>query len=98
MKQWIVGATKKVVKQAKLLPEEVCVALQLLFVELQNKGPNPGAHWPHYGKLRGIKKNVDIRHCHISRGKPTYVCCWEVYQLKRMIKVYYVGTHEKAPY
>ncbi|HSW71056.1 MAG TPA: hypothetical protein VLH77_03650 [Gammaproteobacteria bacterium] len=65
-------------------------------MDLATKGPAaPG--WPNYGKLHGSKG--DKRHCHLQKGKPTYVCCWEVIDKKRkIIKVYYVGTHEKAPY
>lgn len=95
--RWKTGLTTKAGKQAELLPEDAFSALQVLLTDLQNKGPNPGPHWPHYSKLQG-KKNIDRRHCHILKGRPTYVCCWEVYQLEKIIKVYYVGTHEKAPY
>ncbi len=94
----MVGSTAKVGKQIEKLPEDAYSSLQLLFVDLQNKGPNPGVHWPNYSKLRGTKKNIDQRHCHILKGRPTYVSCWEVFQTEKMIKVYYVGTHEKAPY
>lgn len=54
--------------------------------------------WPNYSKLHG-KKGKDRRHCHLQKGRPTYVCCWEVINKERkIIEVYYVGTHEKAPY
>lgn len=69
--------------------------LRLLCVDLENRGP--AVDWPNYGKLHG--KKGDKRHCHLQKGKPTYVCCWEVKDKKRKImEVYYVGTHEKAPY
>ena len=96
--RWIVGSTTKAAKQAELLPEDAYLSLQVLFENLQAKGPNPGPHWPNYSKLQGTKKNIDKRHCHILKGRPTYVCCWEVFQTEKIIKVYYVGTHEKAPY
>jgi hypothetical protein len=42
---------------------------------------------------------VDKRHCHLIKGRPTYVACWEVKDPKnKILEVYYVGTHEKAPY
>jgi hypothetical protein len=64
-------------------------------MDLINKGP--AISWPNYGKLQG--KKGDKRHCHLQKGKPIYVCCWEVIDKKRkIIEVYYVGTHEKAPY
>ncbi|MDF2939381.1 MAG: hypothetical protein K0R66_23 [Gammaproteobacteria bacterium] len=71
--------------------------LQFLLEDLINEGPAAWA-WPNYGKLYG-KRFEDKRHCHIKKGKPTYVCCWEVIDNEiRIIEVYYVGTHENAPY
>jgi hypothetical protein len=38
-------------------------------------------------------------HCHIEKGRPTYVVCWRIADKnKKNIEVYYAGTHEKAPY
>lgn len=49
--------------------------------------------------LQGVKSNRDLRHCHLIKGNPTYVCCWEVVEDEvKIIEVYYAGTHEKAPY
>jgi len=70
--------------------------LRLLFMDLATNGPTAKG-WPNYSKLQGVKG--DKRHCHLQKGKPTYVCCWEVVDKKRkIIEVYYAGTHEKAPY
>ena len=89
--------SKKADKQVGKLSKNVLFMLRLLFEDLANKGPAV-SDWPNYGKLRG-KKGVDKRHCHLKKGNPTYVCCWEVIDKKRkIIEVYYVGTHEKAPY
>jgi len=94
---WSVRSTKVVDKQAEKLSESVILQLRFLFMDLVSKGP-AALGWPNYGKLYG-KKGSDKRHCHLQKGKPTYVCCWEVIDKKRkIIEVYYVGTHEKAPY
>jgi len=93
---WRVIPTKSVDKKAGELSEAVALKLKLLFMDLSSKGP-AAADWPNYGKLHG--KSGDKRHCHLQKGRPTYVCCWEVIDKKRkVIEVYYVGTHEKAPY
>ncbi len=88
-------------KQTHNLTLRAREALRLLVEDLRTYGPFPGKGWPHYGKLTAQKRQSkeDRRHCHLTRGKPTYVCCWVVLdsQLKH-IEVYYVGTHEKAPY
>lgn len=95
--QWKVSFSTKALKQAEQLNKKVLLTLQVLVDNLKTYGPAPGMHWPNYGKLHK-KKNEDKRHCHLIKGNPTYVCCWEVYKRERYIEVYYVGTHEKAPY
>lgn len=67
--------------------------IDLLAINLKMKGPHL-IDWPKYGPL---ERNVF--HCHLLRGKPTYVACWRMTsKTKKEIEVYYVGTHEKAPY
>lgn len=70
--------------------------MEALHLDLEEDGPTQ-KNWPHYSKLKGHGKGVDKRHCHLLKGKPTYVACWEVTG-KKNLEVYYVGTHEKAPY
>jgi mRNA-degrading endonuclease RelE of RelBE toxin-antitoxin system len=94
---WDIQFTRNAAKLVKKLDERVQLALRTLVNDLITKGPAPGKHWPNYGKLSG-KKQEDKRHCHLIKGNPTYVCCWEVYKVENIIEVYYVGTHEKAPY
>ncbi len=96
--RWTVEFSRKASKQAGKLDVSILAALRLLVEDLKNYGPTPGRGWPNCGKLHG-KKNEDKRHCHLIKGKPTYVCCWELIDKKiRIIEIYYVGTHEKAPY
>lgn len=95
--KWEVVIARKAVKQVEILDERIFLALQVLVENLRASGPAPGGHWRNYGKLHGPKQE-DKRHCHLSKGNPTYVCCWEVIKSKNLIEVYYVGTHEKAPY
>lgn len=94
---WNVKFTSKAAKQVKILEGRVVFVLQVLINDLRTKGPAPGKHWPHYGKLNS-RKNEDKRHCHLIKGNPTHVCCWNVNKTEKNIEVYYVGTHEKAPY
>jgi mRNA-degrading endonuclease RelE of RelBE toxin-antitoxin system len=95
--KWTVNFTRTAGKQTKNLSKSAFEALRLLIKDLETNGPAPGVGWSNYGKLRGNKG--DLRHCHLIKGNPTYVCCWEVIDKKiRIIEVYYAGTHEKAPY
>jgi mRNA-degrading endonuclease RelE of RelBE toxin-antitoxin system len=94
---WKVYFSRNAAKQAKSLNKKALSILDLLINDLQENGPFPGADWPNYGKLKGQK--TDWRHCHLIKGRPTYVCCWEVIDKElKLIEVNYVGTHEKAPY
>ena len=96
--KWNVTLTKKADKQTKKLPSLIRSVILLLMRDLEHYGPSTSGTWKNYGKLKGIGK-VDKRHCHLIKGKPTYVCCWEVVDKQvKIIEVYYVGTHEKAPY
>lgn len=90
---WAVNFTKKAGKQFEALPQPVQLKLRALVLEIQNAGPIRG-NWKNYGKL-----SVSRHHCHLKAGHPTYVACWEVIGKEiKIVEVYYVGTHEKAPY
>lgn len=95
--KWTVTIHKKAAKQIGKLPKKIRATLFLLMRDLESHGPRTSGTWKNCGKLKGLDGNK--YHCHIVKGKPTYVCCWEVTnkQLK-ILEVYYVGTHEKAPY
>lgn len=90
---WTVRVTGKAEKGIKRLPLAVQKALVLLMQDIEDGGPVRG-DWPNYSKL-GIGRH----HCHIKKGRPTYVAVWEELAGQvRLIEVTYAGTHEKAPY
>ena len=66
--------------------------VDLLALELQRFGPDR-VDWPNYGKL-----SKDTYHCHLKKGRPTYVACWRANNTLKEIEVYYVGSHEGVPY
>ena len=91
---------KRVERAAKELPRKIKESFAALLLELKALGPTR-INWPHYGKFGGLPKGMDKRHCHLRGGsKPRYVVCWEVLadDGKEEIKIFYVGTHERAPY
>lgn len=91
--EWIVQLTGRANKQALKLPRGVAERLLLLMEEIRRSGPVRG-NWPNYGKLADGR-----HHCHLKKGKPTYVAVWEERDREiRLIEVTYAGTHEKAPY
>lgn len=67
--------------------------IDYLIAEIEVAGPER-KNWPHYGKL-----SESTYHCHLKKGRPTFVACWQVVNKEgKKIEVYYVGTHEGAPY
>ena len=99
MKEWVVVFSREAQKQYEKLKRSgvkrpsIIDAIDLLALELISSGPHLHT-WPNYGPL-GREKF----HCHLPKGHPTYVACWKLVSTKeKMIEVYYVGTHEGAPY
>ena len=92
---WDVRFTNKAEKQAKNLPPKVRETLFALVLEMRELGPVRTA-WLNYGRIKG-KKNC--HHCHLKKGKPTYVAIWKVTSKEsKLVEVRYVGTHEKTDY
>jgi len=90
---WTVTISKKAAKNLSFLPKRVRKSLALLMREIETDGPVRG-NWPNYGKL-----DKDRHHCHLKKGRPTYVTVWELKDKEIcLVEVTYAGTHEKAPY
>lgn len=96
---WEIEKTKKLEKQINALPDTIRPIIYSLLNDIEESG----AHQPDWPKYSPLKKGKGIPedsfHCHLKRGKPTYVACWRIVdKKKKIIEVYYVGTHENAPY
>lgn len=90
-----IGQAKKALKDiSKTLSTNARKSYALLLGELGSLGPHRHT-WPNFTKMAG---KSDDYHCHIEKGRPTYVACWRADKKEKKIEVYYVGTHEKAPY
>gem|GEM_PF-3204944 len=59
---WSVEFTGKARKQKQKLPKTISAALDLLWGELEQEGPER-CNWPHYGPIVG-KRN--LYHCHLN--------------------------------
>jgi mRNA-degrading endonuclease RelE of RelBE toxin-antitoxin system len=90
---WNVKIHRKAAKNINKLPADIQERFKALAIELKVIGPVQ-PHWPNYGKIRGAK---DCHHCHLKKGKPTYVAVWKVTD-DNTLEVTYVGTHENADY
>ena len=98
MSQWTVEFSTKAGKQYDKLKvngsrPSINDVIDFLALDLQKNGPLLPS-WPNFGPLER-----DHFHCHLRKGKPTYVACWRILnKTTKQIEVYYVGTHEGAPY
>lgn len=80
-------------KQIRDLPGAPKRAAWDLVREIGDLGPVRG-NWPNYGKISPVR-----HHCHLCKGKTTYVAVWEVLNKRaRVVEIRYAGTHEKANY
>jgi len=90
---WEVKLARKVEKILQGLPRSIRDALSTLILDIEKRGPVRG-NWDNYGKL-----GKNRHHCHLRKGRPTYVAVWAEYaDGVRIVEVEYVGTHERAPY
>ena len=91
--KWTVTENKRLNKLVRKLPENVQNLLIALKKDMEANGPIRG-DWPNFSALSGNRY-----HCHLKKGRPTYVAIWEVINKEiKLIEVTYAGTHEKAPY
>jgi mRNA-degrading endonuclease RelE of RelBE toxin-antitoxin system len=90
---WRVVFSRRAAKQKPELPQKVVLSLEALVMQIRFEGPVRG-DWPNYSKLGKSR-----HHCHIRKGRPTYVAVWEeVSGHIKLVEIVYVGTHEDAPY
>lgn len=87
------------VAQAKRFQKNLPIAVQKTFLDLAKEIKTNGPYRKdraNYGPLKGKR---DLYHCHLEKGRPTYVACWEITNKKlKEVEIYYAGTHENAPY
>jgi len=77
MTGWAVAFSKNASKQYVKLNRSgsrppINDAIDTLVIDLQKNGPCL-VNWPNYGPLE-----AGHFHCHLRKGKPTYVACWRI--------------------
>lgn len=100
--KWTVKFVGQAKKNQKKLPSRARHMLDAFTKKLELFGPrleiwklDERHKYKNYSTLKGAFK--DSMHCHLNAySKPTYVVCWKV--ASNNVEVWYVGTHEKAPY
>ena len=81
---WQVSFKRTVEKRLAKLPKHVVFAARALACEIETSGPLR-YNWKNFGKIEGME---NCYHCHLKKGKPTYVACWEV--KNKQIKILYL--------
>jgi len=90
---WKVSYSREAAKQQAKLPERVKRVLDALVLDIIKSGPVRG-DWLNYSKL-----GDDRHHCHLKKGRPTYVAVWQTTDKTiKLVEIQYAGAHEKAPY
>lgn len=76
---WKIEISSNARKQIKKLPEKVKDLLDFLLEEIEIRGPIR-KNWPHFSPLTKKKGKIPANayHCHIKKGRPTYVACWKI--------------------
>ena len=97
--EWEVRLSQAALRTKKKLPENVVEVLARLIGDLEKSGPIR-KNWSHFSSLEKTRRiPPNSYHCHIKSGRPTYVACWQVVNKTiRIMEIFYVGTHENAPY
>jgi hypothetical protein len=96
---WVVTFKSRAGREAKRLPKNVKLLLDTFALQLEKEGPYR-KDWPNYGPLKKSPTiPSDAWHCHLKNGRPTYVICWRIEdKILKKVEIFYVGTHENAPY
>ena len=95
---WAVTLSTSADRMSKKMPEKVQDSFVALLADIEEDGPNQKG-WAHFSPLKKTKRVPEkAYHCHLKSGRPTYVACWQVNKAKKRVEVFYVGTHENAPY
>jgi hypothetical protein len=90
---WTVSERRSLNKKVRKLPANVQNLLIVLEKDMEANGPIR-RDWPNFSALSDNRY-----HCHLKKGRPTYVAIWEVVDKEiKLIEVTYAGRHEKAPY
>lgn len=95
---WDVTFATRASRECKKMPKKIQVLIDFLAKEIEEAGPYR-KNWSHYGPLKKDKTiPANAYHCHLKDGKPTYVACWCIDKKHKKVEIFYVGTHENAPY
>jgi hypothetical protein len=96
---WTVEYSTKAKRLKKKLPKKIQIQIDLLAKEIELLGPIR-KEWSHFDTLKKSKRIPDnAYHCHVQSGRPTYVVCWRLEsKIINIVEIFYVGTHEGAPY
>jgi hypothetical protein len=94
---WTVTYSNPAGKQYRKLPEKMQAIITRLKKEIEITGPIR-KNWAHFSGLSGKNLPKNSYHCHLNAGRPTYVACWSFEKKIKSVEIFYVGTHENAPY
>ena len=96
--KWTVNLSTPASKMTRKMPEKIVGLLNALIADIEERGPIQ-KEWTDFSSLAKSKwVPENAYHCHLKNGRPTYVACWQASKERKKNEVFYVGTHENAPY
>lgn len=84
MGNWSIEVIGQARKAQKNLSKRSYENFLTLLYEFEISGPYR-SNWPNYTVMK--RKNVEHYHCHIEKGRPTYVVCWIYHKSQKIIQV-----------
>ena len=91
---WKVTASRGTLKSLERMPHRARDSFWRLFAVLRDSGPTGPCHWRNYGKL---KSRHEEYHCHLTPDHH-WVACWRSEGEAFVIEIFYLGSHQDAPY
>src|SRR5271166_4956489 len=87
---WTVKLYGQAKKAFTELPERTAKTFRLLIEDLELNGYQRN-NWPNFGKLKDT-----IYHCHLEKGRPTYVACWRIYKKEKLMRGILCGNTRES--
>jgi hypothetical protein len=92
--KWRVVAARRTLKVLERMPLKARDSFWRLFAVLGDSGPTGPRNWRNYGKL---KSRDAAYHCHLTADH-RWVACWRAEEDTLVIEIFYLGSHQDAPY
>jgi len=92
--KWRAFAARRTLKVLRRMPVKAQDSFWRLFAVLRDGSPTGPRNWRNHGKLKG---RIADYHCHLTSDH-RWVACWRGEEGTLLVEIYYLGSHQDAPY